>query len=146
MGRKPEAMEPVPALLRGWSQEGEDRGWREVRQGPGQYWLDNHGYLETLSKPDSHPPSFKPDVSGASGDQPPRIKSTVGKGSQKGRSSHTPSNTQLGDLKKKEIRDKPHWWIESWVKRLDPAGYMEEIHSMRYFRRNATCLHYRSWL
>ena len=105
-----------------------------------------------VSKPDSHHPSFKPDVSGASGDQLPRMKSTVVKGSQRhtsgsrdrtcgqeGRPSHTSSNTQLGDPKKREIRDKPHRWIESRVKHLDPAGYMEEINSLRYFGRNAGC-------
>ena len=110
------------------------------------------GIRKPVSKPDSHPPSFKPDVSGASGDQPPCMKSTVAKGSQKhtsrsrdrtcgqeGRPSHTSPNTQLGDPEKKELRDKPHRWIKSWVKCLDPAGYMEEINSMRYFGRNAGC-------
>ena len=100
------------------------------------------GIRKPVSKPDSRPPSSIPNVSGASGDQPPRMKSTVTKGSQKhtsgsrdrtsgqeGRSSRTSSNTQLGDPEKKELRDKPHRWIESWVKGLDPAGYMEEINS-----------------
>ena len=80
------------------------------------------------------------------------MKSTVAKGSQKhtsrsrdrtsgqeGRSSRTSSNTQLGDLEKKELRDKPRRWMESRVKCLDPAGYMEEINSLRYFGRNAGC-------
>ena len=80
------------------------------------------------------------------------MKSTVVKGSQRhnsgsqdrtcgqeGTSSHTASNTQLGDLEKKELCDKPHGLIKSQVKRLDLAGYMEEIHSMCYFRRNAGC-------
>ena len=52
--------------------------------------------------------------------------------------SHTP-NTQLGDPEKREIKDKPHRWIEAWVRRLDLAGYMEEINSLRYFGRNASC-------
>ena len=80
------------------------------------------------------------------------MKSTVVKGSQRhtsgsqdrtcgqeGRSSHTSSNTPLGNPEKKELRDKPHRWIKSRVKCLDPAGYMEEINSMHYFRRNAGC-------
>ena len=80
------------------------------------------------------------------------MKSTVAKGSQKhtsrswdrtcsqeGRSSRTSSNTQLGDPEKKELRDKPHRWIESWVKCQDPVGYVEEINSLHYFRRNAGC-------
>ena len=110
------------------------------------------GIRKPISKPDSHPQSSKPNVSGASGDQPPRMKSTVAKGSQKhssgsrdrtsgqeGRSSRTSSNTQLGDPEKKELRDKPHRWIKSQVKCLDPAGYMEEINSLCYFGRNASC-------
>ena len=113
-------------------------------------WMTT-GIWKPVSKPDSHPPSFKPDVSGASGDQPPHMKSTVVKGSQRhtsgsrdrtcsqeGRSSRTSSNTQLGDPEKKELRE-PHRWIESRVKHLDPAGYMEEINSMCYFGRNAGC-------
>ena len=80
------------------------------------------------------------------------MKSTVAKGSQKHtsgsrdrtssqeeRSSRTSSKTQLGDPEKNELRDKPHRWIKSQVKRLDPAGYMEEINSLRYFGRNAGC-------
>ena len=114
-------------------------------------WMTT-GIWKPVSKLDSHPPSSKPNVSGASGDQPPRTKSTVGRGSQKhtsgfqdrtsgqeGRSSRTSSNTQLGDPEKKELRDKPHRWIESRVKCLDPTRYMEEINSLHYFRRNASC-------
>ena len=80
------------------------------------------------------------------------MKSTVAEGSQKhtsgsrdrtsgqeGRSSRTSSNTQLGNPEKKELGDKPHRWIKSRVKRLDLAGYMEEINSLRYFGRNAGC-------
>ena len=86
------------------------------------------GIRKPVSKPDSHPRSSKPNVSGASSDQPPRMKSTVAKGSQKrtsrsrdrtsgqeGRSSRTSSKTQLGDPEKNELRDKPHRWIESRV-------------------------------
>ena len=116
----------------------------------------NTGIQKPISKPDSCHPSFKPDTSRASSDQPPRMKSTVVKGSQKhassgsqdrtggqeGRVSRTPStghNKQLGDPEKKELRDKPHRWIESQVKWLNPAGYMGEINSMHYFGRNAGC-------
>ena len=110
------------------------------------------GIQKPISKSDSRHPSFKSDVSGASSDQPPQMKSTMAKGSQKytsgshdrtssqgGRSSHTVSDAQKGDPEKKELWDKSHRWIESRVKRLDPAGYMEEINSMRYFERNAGC-------
>ena len=102
------------------------------------------GIQKPVSKLDSHPPSSKLDVSGTS------VRSAVVKVSQKhasaswtrtgleGRPSRTP-NAQLGDLEKREIKDKPHRWIEARVKRLDPAGYMEEINSLRYFGRNAGC-------
>ena len=98
------------------------------------------GIQKPISKPDSHPPSSKPNVSKTS------VKSTVAKESQKHGSgswtrtdlSCTP-NTQLGDPEKREIKDKPHRWIEARVRRLDPVGYMEEINSLRYFGRNAGC-------
>ena len=63
-------------------------------------------------------------------------------GSQEGRVSRTSStlpNKQLGDPEKRELKEKPHRWIEARVKCLDPASYMEEINSMRYFGRNAGC-------
>ena len=73
-------------------------------------------------------------------------RSTVAKESQKqGSGSRTRTdasctpNAQLGDPEKREIKDKPHRWIEARVRRLNPVGYMEEINSMRYFGRNAGC-------
>ena len=86
------------------------------------------------------PQSSKLNVSGTS------VRSTVAKESQKHGSgsrtridpSHTP-NAQLGDLEKREIKDKPHRWIEARARCLDLAGYMEEINSLRYFGRNAGC-------
>ena len=103
------------------------------------------GIQKPISKLDSHPPSSKLDASG------PSVKSTVVKASQRhastsrtrtsleGKLSHT-SNPQLGDPEKREIKDKPRRLIESRVKHLDPASYMEEINSLRYFGRNAGCL------
>ena len=98
------------------------------------------GIQKPVSKPDFHPPSSKLDVSG------PSVRSTVAKVSQKHAStsrtrtslSCTP-NAQLGDPEKREIKDKPHRWIEARVKCLDPASYMEEINSLHYLRRNAGC-------
>ena len=98
------------------------------------------GIQKPVSKPDSHPLSSKVNVSGTS------VRSTVAKESQKHGSrsrtrtdlSRTP-NTQLGDPEKREIKDKPHRWIEARVRCLDPAGYMEEINSLCYFGRNAGC-------
>ena len=104
------------------------------------------GIQKPISKSDSHAPSSKPGAS---------LKSTVTKVSHKhasasqtrtspeGKSSRT-YDPQLGDPEKREIREKPHRWIDSRVKRLDPAGYMEEINSLRYFRRNAGC--YALWI
>ena len=124
------------------------RGRTEGKGKPGkvQVGIDwsTTGIQKPVSKPDSHPPSSKLNASG------PSVKSTVVKASQRhasasqtrtgpeGKLSRT-SNPQLGDPEKREIKDKPHRWIESQVKRLDPAGYMEEINSLRYFGRNAGC-------
>ena len=93
------------------------------------------GIQKPVSKLDSHLPSSKSSA-----------RSTVAKESQKQGSgsrtrtdaSRTP-NAQLGDPEKREIKDKPHRWIEVRVRRLDLAGYMEEINSMRYFGRNVGC-------
>ena len=114
-------------------------------------WMTT-GIQKPISKSDSHHLSFKSNVSRTSSGQLPQMKSTLAKGShrhtsrshdrtsaQGGRSSHTVSNAQLGNPEKKELRDKSHQWIESWVKHLDPAGYMEEINSLCYFGRNAGC-------
>ena len=98
------------------------------------------GIQKPVSKPDSRLPSSKSNASRTS------ARSTVAKESQKQGSgsrtrtdpSRTP-NAQLGDLEKREIKDKPHRWIEARVRCLDPAGYMEEINSLRYFGRNARC-------
>ena len=102
-------------------------------------WL-TMGIQKPVSKLDSHPPSSKLNVYGTN------VRSTVAKDSQKHASacrtrtdlSHTP-NAQLGNPQKREIKDKPHRWIEARVRCLDPAGYMEEINSLRCFRRNAGC-------
>ena len=98
------------------------------------------GIQKPISKLDSHSPSSKLNVYETS------VRSTVAKESQKHASmsrtrtdlSRTP-NAQLGDLEKREIKDKPHKWIEARVRCQDPAGYMEEINSLRCFGRNAGC-------
>ena len=79
------------------------------------------GIQKPISKSDSCHPSSKSGVSGASSDQPAMTKSTMAKGSQKytsrsqgrtssqrGTSSHTVSDAQLGDPEKKELQDKSH--------------------------------------
>ena len=93
-----------------------------------------------ISKPDLRLPSSKSNASRTS------VRSTVAKESQKqGSGSQTRTdasptpNAQLGNPEKREIKDKPHRWIEARVRCLDPAGYMEEINSLRYFGRNAGC-------
>ena len=106
-------------------------------------WLTT-GIQKPVSKSESRAPSSKPGAS---------LKSTVTKVSHKhasasrtrtgpeGKSSHT-SDPQLGDPEKREIWEKPHRWIDSHVKFLDPASYMEEINSLRYF--DAGC--YALWI
>ena len=41
------------------------------------------------------------------------------------------------DPEKVELRDKPYDWIVARIHRLDPKGYVEEIHSFRHFHRNS---------
>ena len=98
------------------------------------------GIQKPVSKPDSCPPSSKSNVSKTS------VKSTVAKesrsmalGLRPGLTSPVLPTLSLVTQKKREIKDKPHRWIEAQVKCLDPAGYMEEINSLRYFGRNAGC-------
>ena len=98
------------------------------------------GIQKPVSKPDSRPLSSKLNAYGTN------VRSTVAKESQKHASvswtrtdlSRTP-NAQLGDLEKREIKDKPHRWIEARVRCLDPASYMEKINSLCCFMRNAGC-------
>ena len=98
------------------------------------------GIQKPASKLDSCPPSPKSNISSTG------VKSAMAKESQKHASapwaktdpSRNP-NTQLSDPEKREIKEKSHRWIEARVRRLDPAGYMEEINSLRCFGRNAGC-------
>ena len=123
----------------------------EVKSSKVQVGIDwtTTGIQKPVPKLDTHHLSFKPDVSGASGGQQSRMKSVVKEsqrhasrsrdriGGKEGRSSHTSSDMQLGDPEKKELREQPYRWIESHMKRLNLASYMEEINSMRYFGKNA---------
>ena len=107
----------------------------------------NTGIQKPIPKPDPHHPSFKPDPSGASSDQQPRVKSSVvSKGNQKQSSScstplgsQEPSEGQSGkassktsgltDPEKLELKEKPYRWIAAWIHYLDPKGYVVEIYS-----------------
>ena len=107
----------------------------------------NTGIQKPVPKLDPRHPSFKPDPSGASSDQQPRVKSSVvSKGSQKQSSSHSappgsqePSERHSGKAgsktsgfanpEKLELQEKPYHWIVARFHRLDPKGYVEEIHS-----------------
>ena len=147
--KEPEAQRAVRQKRRSQSRPRDEadpkRGRTEGDGKPGkvQANLDwsTTGIQKPVSKSDSRAPSSKPGMS---------LKSTVTKVSHKhasaswtrtgpeGKSSRT-SDPQLGDPEKREIWEKPHRWIDSHVKHLDPAGYMEEINSLRYFGRNASC-------
>ena len=107
----------------------------------------NSGIQKPVPKPDPCHPSFKPDLSGASSGQQPRVKSSVvSKESQKQSSSRSappgsqePSEGQsrkagsktsgLTDPEKLELKEKPYHWIVARIHCLDPKGYVEEIHS-----------------
>ena len=115
----------------------------------------NTGIQKPVPKPDPCHPSFKPDPSGSSSDQQPRVKSSVvSKGSQKQSSSHsTPPRSQepserqsrkassktsgLTDPEKLELKEKQYRWIVARIHCLDPKGYVEEIHSFWHFHRNS---------
>ena len=147
--KEPEAQRVVSQKRRSQSQPCDEadpkRGRTEGDGKPGKVQANLDwsmmGIQKPVSKSDSRAPSSKPGMS---------LKSTVTKVSHKhasasrtrtgpeGKSSRT-SDPQLGDPEKREIWEKPHRWIDSCVKHLDPAGYMEEINSLRYFGRNAGC-------
>ena len=113
------------------------------------------GIQKPVSKPDPQHPSFKPNPSGVSKDQQPPVKPTVvSKASQKqsstcgappglpeqskGQSGRTSKKTSRPvNPEKVELRDKPYDWIMAQIHRLDPKGYVEEIHSLRHFHRNS---------
>ena len=87
------------------------------------------GIQKPISKPDSRPPS----------QSVPKACLRISDQDRSGGETFPYPNAQLGDPEKREIKDKPHRWIEPQVKCLDPAGYMEEINSLHYFGRNAGC-------
>ena len=96
----------------------------------------NTGIGKPVPKPDSKHQSFKVDPSGA--DEPlPRMKSTVKKPKQPSETKDKDSGARKEEAEKKVLQDRPHRWIEARIKRLDPGGYPEEVHSLRYFRQNA---------
>ena len=100
------------------------------------------GIQKPISKSDSCAPSSKPGTS---------LKSTVTKvyptgmplclrpGLARRGNLPAPLTPSLVTRKREKSQEKPHRWIDSRVKHLDPAGYMEEINSLRYFGRNAGC-------
>ena len=114
------------------------------------------GIQKPASKLDLRHLSLKPDPSGVSKDQQPQVKSAVvSKGPQtqsssshsapprfqeqsEGQGGRTSKKTSgLTDPEKVELRDKPYNWIVAWIHRLDPKGYVEEIHSFRHFHRSS---------
>ena len=129
----------------------------EVRSSKVQVGIDwsTTGIQKPVSKPDPRHPSFKPDSSRVSKDQQPRVKlMVVSKGPQKqsttcstpprfqeqseGQGGRTSKKTSRPtDPEKVELRDKTYNWIVAWIHRLDPKGYVEEIHSFRHFHRNS---------
>ena len=42
-----------------------------------------------------------------------------------------------GNLEKIVLRDRPYRWIESRLRRLNASGFLEEIHSLRFFKDNS---------
>ena len=116
------------------------KGWTDNEQRPSkiQVGIDwaNTGIGKPVPKPDSKHPSFKADPSGA--DEPlPWMKSTIMKPKQPSKTKDKDSGERKEEAEKKVLQDRPHHWIEARIKCLDPGGYPEEVHSLRYFGRNA---------
>ena len=78
------------------------------------------------------------------GSQSGSCSTTTGSKGQSGRQSgRTSSGTSrlnssklLGDLEKKELKEKSYDWITSHMNHLDPKGYVEEINSFWHFGEN----------
>ena len=150
LGRDQESSSRPPSQKQ-WSQSrprhkaDPKKGRTEGEQRPSniQVGIDwaNMGISKPVPKPDSRHPSFKPDSSRATNEPQPRMKSAVTKPKQASGTSEsqdkTDSSRKKEEAEKKVLQDKLYRWIEAWVKRLDPGGYQEEIHSLRYFGRNA---------
>ena len=111
---------------------------KEQRPSKIQVGIDwaNTGIGKPIPKPDSKHPSFKADPSGAD-EPPPQMKSTITMPKQPSETKDKDSGGRKEEAEKKVLQDKPHHWIEARIKRLDPGGYPEEVHSLRYFGRNA---------
>ena len=122
----------------------------------------NTGIQKPALRPNPQHPSFKPDPSGATDSSPPaQIKSSVTtKGSHHQESqlaghratapasqesrTKTKTNSSVpapvkfpGDPKKWEVKDKSYDWIARCMAWLDKMGFVEEIHSIRYFDWNS---------
>ena len=120
------------------------------------------GIQKPALRPNPQHPSFKTDPSGATNSSPPpHIKSSVtAKGSHHQESqlagcqatapvsqeSRTKTKTKssvpapvkfLGDPEKWKVKDKSYDWIARRMAQLDKMGFVEEIHSFRYFDWNS---------
>ena len=145
----PNGLEPRHSTSQNRRSKSRPRGEGEPKKG----WTDNEGQnnkvqvgidwstmgiQKPVSKPDPRHPPFKPDLSETGEDQQPRLKSAVvPKGSQKSGERTSNKTSGLTDPEKIELKEKPYNWIPAWVNRLDPKGYMEEIHSFMHFGRKS---------
>ena len=94
------------------------------------------GIQKPVAKADSCQSSPKTEMSGANHQQSCQRESQKQGSRWSGKETRS-AQAPPGNPEKIELRDKPYRWIESRLRRLDPAGFMEEIHSLQFFRENA---------
>ena len=94
------------------------------------------GIQKPIAKADSRQPSSKTDTSAANRQQS-RQKESQKQGSRWSGKEARSAQAAPGNPEKIELRDKPYRWIESRLRCLDASGFLEEIHSLRFFKENS---------
>ena len=94
------------------------------------------GIQKPVAKVDSRQSSSKTDTSGANRQQSRQRESQKQESRWSGKETRS-AQAPPGNPEKIELWYKPYRWIETRLRCLDPAGFLEEIHSLRFFRENA---------
>ena len=94
------------------------------------------GIKKPVAKADSRHSSSKTDTSGANCQQSHQ-KESQKQGSRWSGKEGRSAQAAPGNPEKIKLRDRPYRWIESRLRRLDASGFLEEIHSLRFFKENS---------
>ena len=94
------------------------------------------GIQKPVTKTDSRQSSSKMETSGTNHQQS-HLKDSQKQGSRWSGKETRSAQAAPGNPEKIELWDKPYRWVESRLRRLDQAGFMEEIHSLWFFGHNA---------